>query len=574
MALTILGALTFGFNPSACLLKNGELIAFAEEERFNRIKTAFNCFPIYAIRYCLEAAKTDLAEVDAIAVPWDCPKYPGFMREFYDEGRKRFGDKGEPTRQWEEATLGLFHPDRFEKRLTEGLRKNGYYGKIPEIVYVPHHLSHAASAFFPSDFQEAAILTMDGSGEEKCSAIWKGTGGDIELRQEFQIPDSLGWFYSTFTQWLGFQPNLDEGKLMGLAPYGKSQAELFKKMDRIVSRNDRGYAVDPFFTFYGEQWIGKGFSRRIVDVFGKPREPREEITADHRDLAFAVQSKLEQVAVDLAGRALSLAKSENLCLAGGVCLNCKMNGVIFDRTNAQNIFIQPISNDAGATIGAALWLHRQRTGERPRFRMKHAYLGPEFDNDQIERTLKSFKLKFSYHEQVEETAADLLADGKLVAWFQGRMEGGSRALGARSILADPTRVEMKDKVNAEVKKRELWRPFCPSVTAEDKEKYFINACDSPFMILAFQVIPDAIPKMPAVVHVDGSARPQTVSNETNPRFWRLLKHFEARRGVPVILNTSFNIQGEPIICKPEEAIRSFYSTGLDALVMGNFVLKK
>jgi carbamoyltransferase len=574
MPLRILGALTFGFNPSACLLDGGELVAFAEEERFNRIKTAFNYFPIDAIKFCLRTAKLSLEDVDVLAIPWDCSKYPAFMRDFFEEGTRKFGDKGASTRAWEQLMLSTFDPERFEKRVIDSLRKGGFYGRLPEIVYVPHHLSHAASAFFPSPFEEAAVLTIDGSGEEKCSVVWRARGTEIEPLAEYAIPDSLGWYYSAFTQMLGFKPNMDEGKLMGLAPYGRPRAEYARKLERVVRLDDGRYAVDPSFTFYGEHQIGKGFASRIVKEFGVLREPGAPITDDHRDLAFAVQARLEQAAVMLAGSAMSLTQSTNLCLAGGVCLNCKMNGEVFTASGAKQIFIQPISSDAGSPIGAALWLHRERTGQRPSFRMEHAHFGPGFGNEEIERALRGAKLRYTRHECIEETAADLLADGKILGWFQGSMEAGPRALGGRSILADPTRAEMKDKINAEVKHREPWRPFCPSVAAEDADRFFVDSCDAPFMILARQVMPEVVEQIPAVVHVDGSARPQTVSSSVNPRYWRLLKHFEAQQGVPVLLNTSFNIQGEPIVCTPVEAIRTFYSTGLDALVIGDFLVTK
>ncbi len=574
MTLNILGALTFGYNPSACLLQDGELIAFAQEERFVRIKNAFNHFPINAIKFCLQKAQLTLDDVDYLAIPWDCKKYPDFMKQFFQAGQQKYGDKGIPTRQWEDSILKVFNPENFEKRIVDNLRENEFYGKIPKIVYVEHHITHAANAFFPSEFDKAAILTLDGSGEEKCSVIWKGSGNNIEPLQEFLIPNSLGWFYATITQLLGFKSNLNEGKVMGLAPYGKKNSDLFNKIDRIISFNDNGYEIDPFYTYYGTHEIGKGYSDQITNLFGKPRGRYEPLTEYHHDLAFAAQSKLEEVAIDLANKALSMVGTENICLSGGVCLNCKMNGEIFDKSSAKNIFIQPISSDAGSPIGAALWLQRELTGQRPRFRMKHAYYGPGFNNDQIEEKLKAGKLSYQYHENIEQITADLLADGNLIGWVQGGMEGGARALGARSILADPTKEFIKDKVNAEVKKRELWRPFCPSVTEEAMGDYFINPYDAPYMILAFQVIPDQIKKIQAVVHVDGSARPQSVSKETNPRYWNMIKHFEANTGVPIVLNTSFNVQGEPIICKPEDAIRSFYSTGLDALVIGNYLLQK
>lgn len=575
MSFNVLGLLSFGYNPSACIVKDGELVAFCEEERLNRIKTSFNHFPIQSIRFCLRQAGLTLEDVHCLAVPWDCGKYPARMAAVYEEGWSRWGDKGAETRQWEEMTLRTFDPRNFEKRLEEGFRKGGLQAPLPEVRYVPHHLSHAASAFFPSPYEEAAVLTMDGSGEENCCVIWKGRGADLEKLHEINIPNSLGWYYSTFTQLLGFNPNMDEGKLMGLAPYGRPTPSLRKNLERVLRPAPAGYETDPFFTFYGPHAPGKGFSRRVAETFGPPREPGEPLTDDHRNLAYEVQDGLERIAVDLARRALSLASSRNLCLAGGVCLNCKMNGVILRTARPEGLFIQPVSSDAGSVIGAALWAHRQTAGVRPAYRMRDAYLGPSYSEDAVEATLRRFKLRYERHpDRIEEVTAGLLAKGQLIGWFQGRMEGGPRALGGRSILADPRKAEMKDRVNAEVKRREAWRPFCPSVTEEDNARYFEDAREAPFMILALQVREEFASRIPAVLHVDGSARPQTVSQRSNPRYWKLLRQFEAESGLPILLNTSFNIQGEPIVCSPEDAVRSFYSTGLDALVLGEFLLRK
>jgi carbamoyltransferase len=436
--MNILGISAFGFNPGACLLRDGDLLAFVEEERFTRVKTAHGAFPLHSIRYCLRFGGIDLDGVDAIAMGWDANKYHEFMPRFFEAGWKKYGDKGAGTRAWEKNCLAVYDPERVQASIRSQLQSTNLGGRVPDVCFIDHHLSHAASAFFPSGMDAAAILTVDGSGEDRTTCIYRGAGADIVELEYYQIPDSLGWFYSTMTQFCGFRHNMDEGKLMGLAPYGKRDPRVVALLDRIVRTDGDRYAIDPFFTYYGEHAPGKGFARRLVDELGAPREPAGGALTDfHRDVAWAAQDKLERVGLMLAQQAMDLAGSRQLCLAGGVALNCKMNGVINQRAGVEELFVQPISSDAGTALGAALWLHRQKTGNRPPFVQRHLYYGPGYSDDEIERLLRGCKLPHSRSADIGKDMADRLAAGKLCAWFQGRMEAGPRALGHRSILAHP-----------------------------------------------------------------------------------------------------------------------------------------
>lgn len=575
MSTDILGLSIFGYNPSACLLRDGQLVAFAEEERFTRIKTAHGAFPIKSILYCLKEGGIGFEGVGAIAIGWDARKYASFMREFYDRGWKTHGDKGAATRAWENNTIAVYQPERVIGAVKNQLAARGYYGRVPEIQFVDHHLSHAASTFFPSGMNAAAILTIDGSGEDRTTCLFKGAGADITPIEHYEIPDSLGWFYSSMTQFCGFGHNIDEGKLMGLAPYGACEARLRGFMDKVVRLDGTRYKCDPFYTYWGDHFPGKGFAKKLADELGPPREPHEKTISDfHKNVAWAAQDKLEEVGLALARHAMDKAGSRNLCMAGGVALNCKMNGVINQRAGVDELFVQPISADSGTALGAALWLHREQTGQRPAFVQEHLYYGPGYDDDQIEKVLKASKLRYTKSSNIARDMADRLAAGKLACWYQGRMEGGPRALGHRSILAHPGYPDMKAKLNAEVKHREMWRPFCPSVLAEKRGEWFVDSDDAPYMIVAQQAIPDRIDRVPSVVHVDGSVRPQMVHRRIEPLYHELIAHFDGLTGIPMVVNTSLNVMGEPVICTPEECVRCFYSTGLDVAAIGSFLLEK
>jgi len=567
-----------GCNPSACLLVDGKLVAMAEEERFLRFKGAWGRFPVKATQFCLKFAGIDLSDVDYIAFGWDGTKYPWRMISFLVRSwarYTRFGTAAVDSDRDIYANLALCSAAHLRHQITDTLRAAGFLGKVPPIEFIPHHLAHAASTFFCSGFDRSAILIIDGSGEMDCTSSFMGEGLRITPHPavHYTIPNSLGWFYAGMTEYLGFKPYNDEGKVMGLAPYGHHDEEIARKLERVILLRDGSYRVDPSYLTLGMHRYGKYFSDRMVELLGPPRARESALLEIHKVTAWETQDALEQCATALVERLLEQMRTENLCLAGGVCLNCKMNGVLRNNPRVKNIFVQPVSSDAGTSLGAALVVSA-RLGEDPRFRMEHAYWGPSYSDSDIKKELDEYKVPYSHVPDIEAVAARMLADGKFIGWFQGRMEIGARALGNRSILADARTPEVKDRINREVKHREGFRPFAPSLLDEARDRILESPGESPFMILAHRVSDSTARIIPAVVHVDGTVRPHTVKREVNPRYWKLIKEFETITGVPAILNTSFNVRGEPIICSPGDAIRCFYGTGLDALVIGDYLLTK
>jgi carbamoyltransferase len=432
--------------------------------------------------------------------------------------------------------------------------------------FVDHHLAHAISAYAYSGFEESAIVVMDGRGAWEATSIWHGSKGRIQHVATISFPDSLGLFYSEFTEYLGFQRNSDEWKVMGLAPYGAPGV----KLDAFIEPEAAPYRVN-YKRLFGN---GNGSFSGLTPLLGPARAPESEIDERHKNVAYAVQDACELAVLSIARMAVEKTHCRNLCLAGGVALNSKANGKIVASGLVDNIFVQPAASDDGVTLGAALAPYLDDGGSLPNKAMRHAYLGPAFDDVAIETVLRTYKLRYSRTSDPAETAAELLSKGKILGWFQGRMEFGPRALGSRSILADPRDPEMTAKVNNAVKFREWWRPFAPSLKKEAASEYLESATDSPFMILTAQVRPEKRSVIPAVTHVDGSARPQTVEKEINPLYWRLIDAFEKRTGVPVVMNTSFNLRGEAIVHTPTDAVRTFFSSGMDALVIGSFVVEK
>jgi len=571
-----LGMFGYGPNPSAALLRDGRIIAFAEEERFNRIKTAPSHLPISAIDYCLDEAGINLAAVHAVGFGWECDKYAAEMPTFFDELRKDYpSDEDEYGKIYEELLLKIYHPERIINNLRHALIARGHDLDPEKLHFLPHHLCHAASTYLCSGMSEASILTIDGSGEDSTTLMWHGKNQDINELERYQLPHSLGAYYATFTEFLGFQPYHDEGKLMGLAPYGTYSAEMQEKLEKILSFDDEieRFRVNPYMRYLGRNTYSARFTDAFVEIFGMPRTKGSALEDYHRDLAFNVQWRLEEVAKRLVRNLIAQTGSRNLCLAGGVAMNCKMNGALAKLPEVNHIFIQPAAADNGIGLGAALLLAREHdafTHER----MVHAYWGPSYSDDEVEETLKEAKTKYHRADDVPKEVAQYINDGLIIGWFQGRMEIGARALGNRSILANPVIKDMRERLNAEVKHREVWRPFCPSVTYEDYLRYFHGTAESDFMIQAFEVRDEYKALLPAVVHVDGTARPQTVRQESNPRFHALLRNFEKLSGHPVLVNTSFNIMGEPIVRTPRDALRCFGGTGLDVLVMNDFIVNK
>jgi carbamoyltransferase len=581
-----------GGHPAACLVQDGRLVAFAEEERFLRVKQAVGYFPSQAARFCLARGGLRLADVDRLAFGWDADAYrwrfPLFLAASFvrERLRRRPAPASPPPSTGRRPALGSaivsgvrslvgWHPRALTETIVLGLRDAGAdTGALPPLTFVKHHRAHAASAFFSSGFDEAAVLVMDGHGEENAVTIWRGAGTRLELLQAIDVPDSLGWFYSAFTEYLGWNPNEGEVKLMGLAPYGGPDDAVVRHVERVLRLTDDGVRVDSSQLFYGRRSFGKHFGDSLVAALGPPRGVDEPLTDRHRAVAWAVQRRLEQAAVHLARRALRLAGSANLCLAGGVALNCKMNGELHRQGLARRLFVQPLAHDAGAALGAAQAVAMDG-GDDSRFAMDHLYFGPDYGDGEIEAVLRRSRVPYRRSADPARDGARLVAEGRIVGWFQGRMEGGPRALGARSILADPRLPEMKDYINDRVKFRENWRPFALSILAEEAPAYLRAPAPSPFMILAFEVVPGKEADIVSAMHaVDRTTRPQTVSRATNPRFWSLIDHFRRQTGVPGVLNTSFNIKQEPIVCAPADALRCFYGTGMDALVIGDFVVEK
>ena len=565
-----------GPNPSAALVIDGKLVAWAEEERFNRIKTSPNDFPFKAARFCLEKANVNLDDIDQIAYGWDCTRYSLQAPVFYEEQHTKYPDTHAYNKLQQSYRLNLYHPDRIEQSLHLGLRSLSPTNTVPPIKYYSHHLSHVASAFFASGFEEANIISLDGSGEEICTMLAKGTKNGIEVVDTYKLPHTLGGLYATFTEFLGFQPYMDEGKVTGLASYGKYDQDLQDKLDKMLSFDPETghYAINPYLRFIGTHKYGRRFTDEFVEIFGKPRSRNQSaLEGNYADIAFAVQWRLEQVVMGLVKRLHKLTGSENLCMAGGVAMNCALNGKIAQMDVVKNLFVQPAATDNGVSLGAAL-LGAQDAGDNPRFTMAHSYWGPSYSNDAIETVLKNAKAHYRKSDNIASEAAQMLADGKIIGWMQGSMEVGARSLGARSILASPIFPDMKDKLNLEVKHRETWRPFCPSIKAESYERFIPSGKDSPFMVVALPFAEAERSSVPSCVHVDGTARTQRVTREANPLFWTLLDEFEKRTGYGILINTSFNVQGEPTVCTPQDALRCFFSTGLDALVIGDFILTK
>ena len=573
--MLILGLSAFGQNPGACVLRDGRLVAFAEEERFLRLKGANGRFPARAVTYCLKAAGARLEEVDRIAIGWNAEKYrwrmPAFfLRTWWRHGRRSAtgGAHGAIVKEILDQ-----QPGSIRQRLTLALRAAGHAGRVPEIAYVDHHLAHAASAHYASGFEESAIVIVDGSGEDHSTSRYHGKGLDIASRGHVEIPDSLGWFYAAVTAFLGFVPYEEEGFTMGLAPYGRPDAEVEEKIARLLVLDGDSYRVDPVYTLLGDHERGEHFSDQMVALLGEPRMAGEPLTQRHKDIALAAQTRLEQAMLGVVRQATDGGRLRKLCLAGGVALNCKMNGVLAHSGLVDELFVQPAAHDSGTALGAAMWVARQ-SGEDPRFVMDHAQWGPSFGPGEVKKALDVAGAAYRELPAVEEAAADALAAGKIVAWFDGRMEVGPRALGGRSILADATRKGMNDVVNARVKFRDPWRPFCPSLTDAAAAALLDRPKEARFMTVAYPVKDEQRAEVPAVVHVDGTTRPQTVSPSASPRYHALLRGLGARTGREVALNTSLNVKGEPIACTPMDALRCFYTSGIDAMAIEGFWIEK
>ena len=574
----ILGLFHSHSDPSAALLANGEVVGFIEEERLLRNKHAVGQFPIKAIDYLLKENRIQLSDVAQIVQAWDCPAYDsGEMAAIYEKINAEY-----PTNSgdiaYQKKHLSTFTSENQQSIIRRNLQK--HYGLIdlPPISFVEHHLAHACMAYFHSGMDETLVLVVDGSGEWRTTSWWLGQAGKLSCLDVIPIPHSLGWFYSAFTEYLGFQAYDGEYKVMGLAAYGDADATLREKLAQIIWYDDDNpgrFKTDPMLLSRGARSYSYYYPDRLIDFIGRPpRAEDEEITPWHMSLAFEVQQRLEEMVMAMTAHWTKKTGIKNLAIAGGVGLNVKMNGNLFLSEHIDDLFVHPLSADAGISIGAGMaYQYNNATLPAPA-PLAHIYYGPNYTDAELEKVLKACKLSYTFETDISQAAAELLASGKIVGWFQGRMEAGPRALGCRSILADPRHIESRDKVNAIIKFREFWRPFCPSMTAAGAQRYLHPYTNAPFMIITFLATEQGQREVPAVVHVDGSSRPQIVDQESNPRYYDLIEEFAKLTGVPCVLNTSFNIKGEPIVCTPHDAIRTFSATGLDALAIGSFLLQK
>jgi carbamoyltransferase len=559
--LNILGLSCFYHDAGACLLRDGELVAAAEEERFSRLKHDAR-LPINAANFCLEEADVDPEDLDYV-IFYEKPllKFERIVAGYAATYPRSRGAFVKAMQTWLSQKLWV------RGQIRDGLGFDG------EVLFGEHHLSHAASAFFPSPFEDAAVLTADGVGEWASTTLGIGRDIDLEVSHEIRYPHSLGLLYSAFTAYLGFEVNEGEYKVMGMAAYGKPT--LVDKVRKLISLlEDGSFRLDMRYLAYHRGL--RSIDQPFVDLFGPPRDPGAELEQRFADIAASIQVVTEEAMLGLARRARELSGSENLCMAGGVALNVLANARILRESGFKRLWIQPAAGDAGGCLGAATYLYHTVLRNPRRYRMDTAYLGPCYANAEIHEFLRREGVVFSVMDDAEiaPCVARLLADNNVVGWFQGRMEFGPRALGARSILANPTDPATKDTLNAKIKHREAFRPFAPSTLVEAASTYFEfgspeGEVDSPFMLLTARVRPDKQHLLPAITHVDGTARVQTVSRTQNPLYYALIEEFGKLTGVPVLVNTSFNVQGEPIVCTPSEAFNSFAHTDMDYLVMGN-----
>ncbi len=599
----ILGVSAYYHDSAAALIADGRIVAAAHEERFTR-KKHDSSFPSRAVAWILEESGLRMADLESV-VFYDKPflKFERLLETYhaFAPGGLRSFLTAMPV--W--IREKLFMRTMLHREL-QALDKSG--APLPPLHFPEHHLSHAASAFFPSPFEEAAVLTIDGVGEWSTTSICKGSGNSLEVLREINFPHSLGLLYTAFTAYCGFKVNSGEYKLMGLAPYGDPDSEETKRFREAIEkelvdiRPDGSYLLNMACFDYatGLRMYNEAAWRRIFGVGPRTAES-EDVEPVYMNMALAIQQVTEKIVLTLAATARKLTGSQNLCLAGGVALNCVANGKLLESGQFDKIWVQPASGDAGGALGAALaWWHiglgKERVPE-PDDAMQGAYLGPAYSRDEIERSLKRFHAPFQTmldEQELVDRVADLLDEGKVVGWFQGRMEYGPRALGGRSILADPRNPEMQKRLNLKIKYREGFRPFAPAVREEDVAEYFDINVRSPYMLMVRPVIdklllplPENYKNMslwdrlyqprstlPAITHIDNSARIQSVSQKTNPRFWALLESFKRRYGCGVIVNTSFNVRGEPIVRSPEDAYVCFMRTEMDCLVLENLIFYK
>lgn len=567
--MIILGvASPFVHDPSAALLVNGELVAAADEERFIRDKHARDKLPINAINFCLKQANLRPDEIDYIAYPWSNLEYldklPRYLMRTW---------RSRPAR----AFKALYQAPRTfrEKRdkLYAALKGCAIDPKRARISFVGHHTAHVASSYYLSGFDEAALMSLDGTGEFTATYFGIGRKNRIKAVKEFVQPDSIGRFYSTVTAYLGFAVHDGEYKVMGMAPYGdpgKIDISHILKYDKKTYRANDDYVWVVRSKRFDKERV---FSKKMVEEWGPPREG-DGLCEPYIHIAAATQKRFEDATIALMETYLGdeLKRHKTLCFAGGCALNVSLNRRLLEHPLVERIFVQPAANDSGTALGAACYV-AANLGEKisP---MRYAYYGPSYTNGEIKRLLDTYRIRYTYHDDIIDVTSRLLSEGKIIAWFQGAMEYGPRSLGNRSILAHPSMPGISDEINGRIKFREKWRPFCPSLLAEYQEGIIGTRHPSPFMTFSFNINPAWREKIKEAVHIDGTARPQIVDEETNPRFYRLLKRFYEITGIPALINTSLNRRGEPMVCSPQDAINMFYGCGLEYMVLGNYIIQK
>ena len=562
---------------AASLLKDGVLIAAADEERFTRKKHAGG-IPYHAIQFVLESQGLSLSDVDHLAVYWNPYKVgyrtwyilktlftqPSLFFEKFQRGMTVWNEQ-----QWKDS--GWADIFRVNKKLGDFFKS-----KPKKVHFLDHHMTHMAATFYGSGWDDAAILIMDGAGESACTTVGVGKGLKMEKLHEHLVPHSLGHFYSAVTGYLGFKMLDGEYKMMGLSPYGDTSGAKWIRDNYLITTGSGKYVVNTKALDYHRALKGN-FSGSLQDHFGPARGKGEDVpfTDKHRDIAASTQKAFEEVVLDLARDLKKRTGAKKLAIAGGCGLNCTANGRILSEGIFEEIFVPPVPHDAGGGLGAAMYLHAQLTGQKPA-PIKHGQYGPSYSNDEIKvelekRTDITFELLST--DALIQKGAQFLSESKVLAWVQGPMEYGPRALGNRSFLADPRSDSIRDVINEKIKKRELFRPFAPSVKAEKASEYFEINQESPFMTIIVPVRPEKRELIPAVTHIDGTARPQTVDKSVNQKYWQILDEFEKITGVPVLLNTSFNIQ-EPVVCSPVEALNTFCRSGVDALLLGDYWVER
>jgi carbamoyltransferase len=567
----ILGISGYAHEASCSLIKDGEIRIILEEERFNRKKHTWE-YPQNAIEQCLSFEGITIHDIDKICFFWKPQReitgnIGHFLKYFPLSINLLMGSSGGDE-------LSFLQRVHLMRNVGQRIQEHFKLPQPPVVEFTEHHLCHAASAFYVSHFEKAAILTVDGRGESTSTMMAVGDGTRIQKIKEIKVPHSLGHLYAALTDYLGFRPFFDEWKVMGLSAYGKDT--YLKDFEEIVElAEDGGYRLKlkyfHFHTHGQDQWLSPLFYKK----FGPKRNHEDSYDQRHFDMAFALQKVVERTGVALAKHLQAITALENLCMAGGVVLNCLMNKRIVEETKFKNFFFQPIANDCGTSLGSALYYYHQGLKKEKHFKFNTVYCGVEYGNDDIKRVLQEKSVSYKRTDDIAKETAQHIAEGKIVGWFQGRMEAGPRALGNRSITIDPTDPKMKDRLNSRVKKREFYRPFAPSVLEEKVGEYFIMPKNqlSPYMILVGDVKDDKKEVIPAVTHADGTARVHTVNKDINPLYWQLISEFEKIKGVPVLLNTSFN-ENEPIVCTPEHAVDCFLRTEFDVLAIGDFIVTK